>query len=241
MDNRSFMRLAAILAFAITVDALLAVAVYFTLVPVEQRLIPFAGAEAFLASLTQNSGSLQLYYFLYALNPVLNLLPITALYFRLPHTGETWSLFALLLGMIGAFFWMVFGFQQLEQFRYLSTLYSASPQSAVAAFSAPQLLNPFNGVAGGFISVWFLLTGLMLLKTDANKLLAIVAFIAFADLLVGFLAPLGGFPEVAKYTAGIAGAVGGPLFWILAGLDLMKHAEPFVEKQVSPSMMGANS
>lgn len=237
MTDRTFMRLGGLLGIAIAVDAILAVLVYFLLVPAAQRLIPFQGAEPFLASLAQDSGALQLYYFLYALNPVLNLLPIAAVYFRLRHTSETWSLFALLLGMIGAFFWMVYGFQQMEQFRYLAALYGADPALALSVFDAPQLLNPFNGVAGGFISVWFLVTGLLLLQTDANKLLAVVAFIAFADLIVGFLAPLAGYPFVANYTAGIAGAVGGPLFWILAGLDLLKHAEPPAVRQAAPTMV----
>lgn len=239
MNNRSFMRAGALLSFAIAVDALLAVLVYFTMVPVAQRLIPFAGAEAFLASLAQNSGPLQLYYLLYALNPVLTLLPVMAVYFRLRHTGEAWSLFALFMGMVGAFFWMVFGFQQLELFRFLSVLYTLNPEAALLQFNAPQLLNPFNGVAGGFISIWFLLTGLMLLKADANKLLVLVAFVAFADLLVGFLAPLAGFPEVARYTAGIAGALGGPWFWILMGLDLLKHTEPAARTRGAPAMVGA--
>lgn len=239
MTDRSFMRLGGILAIIIAVDALLAVGVYFTLVPPEQRLLPFVGAEAFLASLSQSPGPLQLYYLLYALNPVLNLLPITAIYFRVRHTSETWSLFALLIGMIGAFFWMVFGFQQLEQFRYLAALYSMNPEVALLQFNSPQILNPLNGVAGGFISIWFLLTGLLLLKTDASRLLAIVAFIAFADLLAGFLAPVAGFTQVAVYTAGIAGAIGGPAFWILAGLDLLKHASPAPMMQGSPAMMTA--
>lgn len=239
MNDRSFMRAGAWLSFAIAVDALLAVAVYFTMVPAAQRLIPFAGAEAFLASLAQDSTALQLYYFLYALNPVLTLLPVMAVYFRLRHRGEMWALFALFLGMIGAFLWMLFGFQQLEQFRFLSAQYAVNPQAALLQFNAPQLLNPFNGVAGGFISIWFLLTGLMLLRTDANKLVALVAFIAFADLLAGFLAPLAGFPEIARYTAGIAGAVGGPLFWILMGLDLLKHAVPSAQKSSVPALASA--
>lgn len=239
MNDRSFMRLGGILGILIAVDSLLAVLVYFLLVPAAQRLIPFQGADAFLASLAANPGALQLYSFLYALLPVLNLLPITAVYFRLRHTSETWSLFALLLGMIGAFFWMVYGFQQMEQYRYLAALYPTNPTLATALFDAPQILNPFNGVAGGFISFWFLLTGLLLLKTDASKLLAAVAFIAFADLFVGFIAPLAGLPEVANYTAGIAGAVGGPLFWILAGLDLLKHSEPAAQNQVSPALAAA--
>lgn len=236
MNDRSFLRVAGFFAFAIALDALLAVAVYFTMVPAAQRLIPFAGAEAFLSSLAQNPGALQLYYLLYALNPVLNLLPITALYFRLRHTGEMWALFALLLGMVGAFFWMVFGFQQLDQVRYLAALYPVNPEMALLQFNSPQILNPFNGVAGGFISFWFLLTGFMLLKTDANKLLAVVSFVAFADLFVGFLAPLAGFPEIARYTAGIAGAIGGPAFWILAGLDLLKQAQASPRAQGVPAL-----
>jgi hypothetical protein len=141
--------------------------------------------------------------------------------------------------MIGGFFWMVFGFQQLEQVRYLASLYPVNPELALLQFNAPQVLNPFNGVAGGFISIWFLLTGLMLLRTDASKLLAVVSFVAFADLLVGFLAPLAGFAEVAKYTAGIAGAIGGPAFWILAGLDLYKQAQTSPRAHGSPALVQA--
>lgn len=239
MNDRSFMRLGALLGFLVAIDAILAVIVYFTMVPMEQRLIPFQGADVFLASLAQNSAALQMYYLLYALNPVLVLLPTVAVYFRLRDTSETWSLFALLLGVIGGFFWMVFGFQQLEQFRYLATVYPIDPAYAVRLFNAPPLLNPFNGVAGGFISIWFLITGLLLLRTDASKWYAIVAFVAFADLLAGFIAPLLGMPQIANYTAGIAGAVGGPLFWILAGLDFLKHRELQIQSRVMPTMVAA--
>lgn len=239
MNDRAFMKVGAFLGFAVALDAILAVIVYFTMVPAAQRLIPFAGAEAFLASLAQEPGALNLYYLLYALNPVLVLLPTVAMYFRLRGVSETWSLFALLLGVIGGFFWMVFGFQQLEQFRYLAALYPTNPALALTVFNAPQILNPFNGVAGGFISIWFLITGVLLLRTDANKLLAVLAFIAFADLLAGFLAPLAGFPQVAAYTAGIAGAIGGPLFWILAGLDFLKHAQLAPHRQSMASMASA--
>ncbi len=239
MNERSFMRLGGVLGILIAIDALLAVAVYFLLVPSPQRLLPFQGADAFLGSLASDSAALQLYYLLYAFNPVLNLLPIMAIYFRVRHTSEAWSLFALFVGMIGAFFWMVFGFQQMEQFRYLASLYPQNPDLAVALFNAPQTLNPFNGVAGGFISIWFLLTGLMFLKTDANKLLPIVAFIAFADLLAGFVAPVLGFPQISLFTAGIAGAIGGPAFWLLAGLDLLKHAGTETHPQGAPALAHA--
>src|SRR5581483_9525645 len=63
MTDRTFMRLGGLLGIAIAVDAILAVLVYFLLVPAAQRLIPFQGAEPFLASLAQDSGALQLYYF----------------------------------------------------------------------------------------------------------------------------------------------------------------------------------
>ena len=47
MNDRSFMRLGGILGILIAVDALLAVVVYFTLVPAAQRLLPFAGVKHF--------------------------------------------------------------------------------------------------------------------------------------------------------------------------------------------------
>jgi len=239
MNERAFLRLGGIFGILIAVDSLLAVLVYFTMVPAAQRMIPFQGADAFLASLAQDRGGFQIYSLLYALIPVLTLLPVTAVYFRLRNVGETWSLFALLIGMIGGFFWMVFGFQQLEQMRYLAALYPVNQELARITFSAPMILNPFNGVTGGFISVWFLLTGLMLLKTDANRLLALVAFIAFADLLFGFAAAVAGFSVVANYTAVIAGLIGGPLFWILMGLELRRYAVPEKSMRGTPTMVVA--
>jgi hypothetical protein len=128
----------------------------------------------------------------------------------------------VLLGVGGGIFWMVFGFQQLEFVRYLAGLQAMDPELALREFTAPQVLNPFNGAAGGFIAPWFLIVGLLLRQARANPLLWIVALVAFADLLVGFLAPLAGYPQVAYVTAGIAGAIGGPAFWILAGLDLRR-------------------
>lgn len=226
MNDRSFTRVGGILGILIAVDSILAVIVYFTIVPAAQRLIPFQGADAFLASLSQDSAGLQLYYLLFALIPVFTLLPVTAVYFRVRRVSETWSLFALLLGMIGGFLWMLYGFQQLEQYRYLAGFVASSPDLARNLFNAPQVLNPFGGITGGFISVWFLITGVLLLRTDASKLVALVAFIAFADLLVGFVASVAGISALGNYTAAIAGAVGGPLFWVLAGLDLLRYVAP---------------
>jgi hypothetical protein len=48
-----------------------------------------------------------------------------------------------------------------------------------------------------------------------------------------------GFPQVSTFTAGIAGAIGGPAFWILAGLDLLKHAEPETRPQGAPTLAHA--
>ena len=223
MSDRSFIRWGGVFSLLLAIDALLAVVVYFFLVPAAQHQ-PIGDVNAYLTSLASNSGSLQLYYLLYALNPVLSLLPVVAVYYQLKNKNEAWAFFSVLLGLVGGFFWMVFAFQQLEMIRYIAAVYPTSPATANALLGAPMTLNPFNGVAGGFIAPWFLITGLLMWKQGWPRLLAVVAFIAFADLLVGFVAPLAGFANVSIITAAIAGAVGGPAFWLWTGFQLLKQS-----------------
>jgi hypothetical protein len=67
-------------------------------------------------------------------------------------------------------------------------------------------------------------TALLMQKTEFPKLLALLGFIAFADLFVGFVASLAGGTLVALYTGLIAGAVGGPIFWLWLGVLLWQSA-----------------
>ena len=60
-------------------------------------------------------------------------------------------------------------------------------------------------------------------RADA-KLLGVLGLVAFADLFVGFVASIAGIGPLALITALIAGAVGGPLFWLWLGLYLWREA-----------------
>jgi hypothetical protein len=74
------------------------------------------------------------------------------------------------------------------------------------------------------VAPWFLIISLLMLKADFPRLLAYLGLVAFADLTVGFLAALFGFAPLAIIAALVAGAVGGPVFWLWLGLILRRQA-----------------
>ena len=174
---------------------------------------------------------------MYALNPVLNLLPITAIYFRLRHTGETWSLFALFIGMIGAFFWMVFGFQQLEQFRYLARFSCEPTDSASAIRLASDSLESAERRSGWIHFGLVPVDRVVAAQDGCEQTFSARILYRFRRFAGGFSGSGRRVSASTVYTAGIAGAIGGPLFWILAGLDLLKHSASTTAVQGSPTMV----
>lgn len=62
-----------------------------------------------------------------------------------------------------------------------------------------------------------------MLRTNLPKLLAYLGFVAFADLVVGFVASILDVQLVTTATAVIAGAVGGPVFWFWLGVLLRRE------------------
>jgi hypothetical protein len=52
----------------------------------------------------------------------------------------------------------------------------------------------------------------------------LLGFVAVADLFVGFIASLGSAAEVVTLAGLVAGAVGGPIYWLWLGLRLRRIA-----------------
>jgi len=74
-------------------------------------------------------------------------------------------------------------------------------------------------------AIWFLVIGLFFLRgANQPRLLGVLALVAFADLAVGFAAAIAGNQTIMLAAALIAGAVGGPIFWIWQGLRLWRDA-----------------
>lgn len=225
MTDRSLVRFGGLSAILLALSAWLTVVIYYVMVPAAQRL-PVTDANAYLASLTQNSAGSQVFNGLYALIAVWSFVATVAVYWRLRGTGEAWSLFALLVGGVAALLTIVSSMQQIAYLRYLANLFPIAPDIAIAAFGAPAPLNAVNIISAGLVAPWFLITSLLMLKSDYPRLLAYLGFIAFADLTVGFLAALFGAGSIATYAALIAGAVGGPIFWLWLGILLWRAGKP---------------
>lgn len=90
----------------------------------------------------------------------------------------------------------------------------------MALYAAPAPLNPLNAITMGLTAPWFLIISILMLKTNLPRLLAYLGFVAFADLVVGFVASLADVQPVTIAAAVIAGAVGGPVFWLWLGVLL---------------------
>lgn len=223
MNDRSFVRFGGLAGILLALTSWTTVAVYYTLVPPAQR-VPVTNPVDYLASLAQNSFGTQLYYGLYALIAVWAFVGIVAMYFRVRSTGEAWAFFATLLGAIAGFATILNALQQLANARYLASLYPSAKDFALAAFSTPAPINPVGAVTFGLTAPWFLIVSLLMLKRDFPKLLAYLGFVAFADLAVGFVASLANIAGLDVLTAVIAGAVGGPIFWLWLGVILWRDA-----------------
>lgn len=233
MNDRSFLRVGALAGFVIAISAWLAVIVYFALVPAAQQL-PVTDVEAYLASLAESPTGSFLFNGLVAINAFGALVGTVAVYYRVRQAGEAWSFFAVLVGAISAAGWLTSSLYQVSNLGYIVSIYSEDTvETARAAFSAPSPVNPFNLMTGGLVAVWFLVIALLMLRTNLPKLLAYLGLVDFADLTVGFIAALAGSAGLSTITALIAGAVGGPIFWLWFGILLWQGTS--AEESGSPS------
>lgn len=219
--NNSFIRFGGLAGILLAITSWTTVLVFYTLVPTAQRL-PVSDVHAFMDSLAQTSAGTQLYNGLYALIAVWAFIGITAMYFKVRELNQAWAAFATCVGMIAAFLTVINGLQQVAQFRYLAALYPSAKDLAISLFAAPAPLNPLNAVTMGLTAPWFLIISILMLRTDLPKLLAYLGFVAFADLVLGFLASLFDMQFIPTVAAVIAGAVGGPVFWLWLGVLLWR-------------------
>jgi hypothetical protein len=221
-DGKSFVRFGGLAGILLAVTSWATVAVYYTMVPTPQRA-PVTDVDAYLQSLAQSSTGTQLYNGLYALIAVWAFVGIAAMYYKVREVNPAWAVFATGLGLIASFMTVLNGLQQVAQYRYLSLLYGGAKDLAAALFGAPPPLNPLNATTMGLTAPWFLVISILMLRTNLPKLLAYLGFVAFADLVVGFAASILDVQLVTIATAVIAGAVGGPVFWLWLGVLLRRE------------------
>ena len=76
----------------------------------------------------------------------------------------------------------------------------------------------------GLTGLWFLIANLLLWRTNTPRLLVLLGFVATADLLAGFVGGLSGNDGLVYVASVIAGAVGGPIYWLWLGRLLRRDA-----------------
>ena len=200
MSDRSFVRFGGLAGILLAITSWTAVAVYY-----------------FVAKGGQDVVGLQVFQLLYGLIGFWALFGIVAVYWMTRAHGEAWSFFATLVGIGASFFtiasslWGVAVIRELIKRPELQTP-NASPT------------DPLNVMTFGLTGLWFLLANILLHRAAYPRLLVLLGFVAVADLFAGFVAALSGDTRVVTYAGIVAGAVGGPLYWLWLGFLLRRRA-----------------
>jgi hypothetical protein len=222
ISDQSFIRCGGLASVLLAVTSWIAVAEYYALVPVDQQL-PATDVSKYLASLSKDSAGTLIFNGLYALLGFWALVGIIATYYRIREAGEAWTFFATLVGAIAAVGTIANGLYQVASLKFLGALYPANGGLATTLFSAQPPTNSFGLMTFALTGVWFLIVAVLMVRTTLPRLLAVLGFVAVADLFLGFITALAGNTTLPVYAAVIAGGVGGPIFWLWYGIVLLRH------------------
>jgi hypothetical protein len=195
VDDRSFVRFGGLAAILLALTSWAAVLAYAALVqPGDSGL------------------GLQIFQFLYALVAFWALFAIVAVYYRMRAVGEAWAFFATLVGVAASVGTMAASMYVVAGLRQSPPLVGVSPT------------NPLSLMSFALTGVWFLIANRLLWRTTTPRVLVLLGFVAAADLFVGFIAALSENGGLVYLTSLVAGAIGGPLYWLWLGRQLRRDA-----------------
>ncbi|TME87992.1 MAG: hypothetical protein E6I44_07210 [Chloroflexi bacterium] len=195
MDDRSFARFGGLAAILLALTSWAAVLAYAALV--QPGTSPLG---------------LQIFRFLYALVAFWALFAIVAVYYRVRSVGEAWAFFATLVGVAASVGTMVTAMYEVANLRQNPPLAGASAT------------DPLGIMSFGLTGLWFLVANLLLWRTRTPRVLALLGLVAAADLFAGFVTGLSENRGVVYLTSLIAGAIGGPIYWLWLGRLLRRDA-----------------
>jgi len=177
-------------------------------------LTSWAAVLAYASAVQPGDSSLgqQIFQFLYALVAFWALFAIVAVYYRVRSLGEAWAFFATLVGFVASVGTMVAAMYEVANLRRNPPLVGVSPA------------NPLGIMSFGLTGLWFLVANLLLWRTRTPRVLVALGFVAAADLLAGFVAGLSENGGVVYLASLIAGAIGGPIYWLWLGRLLRRDA-----------------
>ncbi len=195
MDDRSFSRFGGLAAILLALTSWAAVIAYAALVqPGDSSL------------------GLQLFQFLYALVAFWAIFAIVAVYYRMRSVGEAWAFYATLVGVVASVGTLVAAMYEVANLRRYPPLVGVSPA------------NPLGIMSFGLTGLWFLVANLLLWRTRTPRVLVALGFVAAVDLFAGFVAGLSENGGVVYLASLIAGAIGGPIYWLWLGRLLRRDA-----------------
>lgn len=199
MSDRSFVRFGGLAGVLLALTSWAAVAAYY-----------------FIARGGEDVVGLQVFQLLYALIAFWALFGIVAVHWVVRQFGEAWSFFATIVG-VGASLGTITS--QLYGVALIRELITRPDLAAPNVTSS----DPLNVMSFALTGLWFLIANLLLSRAGYPRLLVILGFVAVADLFVGFVAALSGDARLVNYAGIVAGAVGGPLYWLWLGLLIRRR------------------
>ena len=200
MSDRSFVRFGGLAGMLLAITSWAAVVSYYTVAQAGQDLV---GLETFRL--------------LYGLIAFWALFGIVAVYWVVRTKGEAWSFFATLVGVIASVGTITASLYQVAATR-------AALLSNATGISAASPTDPLSVMTFALTGLWFLIANLLLWRMHVPRLLVVLGFVAAADLFAGFVGALSANDALTTLAAVVAGAVGGPLYWLWLGVVLRRLA-----------------
>ncbi len=191
----------------------------------DRSFVRFGGAAGILLALTSWSAvasyvtvaqggaqavGVQVFQLLYALVAVWALFAVVAVHQVARAQGEAWSFFATLVGVAASLGTMA------------SALYTVAYVRANMALPDIPPVDPLHLATFGLTGLWFLVANVLLWRARLPRPLVALGFVAAADLLGGFVAALAGNEALVTAAALVAGAAGGPIYWLWLGVALRR-------------------
>ena len=202
MSDRSFIRFGGLAGILLAITSWAAVAAYYTVAEGGQNVV---GVQIF-----------QFFYFLIALWALFG---IVAVYWLIRAQGEAWSFFATVVGAIASVGTMTSALYQIASTR---AMLAVPPNVAKDLPAAVSGTDPLGIATFGLTGLWFLIANILLWRGRWPRLLVLLGFVAVADLFAGFIASLGSAVQVVTLAGLVAGAVGGPIYWLWLGLRIRR-------------------
>lgn len=201
VSDRSFIRFGGLAGILLAISSWASVVVYYTVAAAGRDLV---GLETFRL--------------LYALVAVWALFGIVAVHWVVRAHGEAWSFFAAVVGIVASAGTITASLYQVAGLR--AALLDPGLRAPAASPTDPLYVMSF-----ALTGLWFVIADLLLSRARFPRWLIALGFIAAADLFAGFIGALSAQDAVVTMAAIVAGAVGGPLYWLWLGLLLRRRAD----------------